>query len=83
MSANALYEQENKVVLEMTKRTDELLHIILDLKQNKDVDLYRMQTLVLNMYKDEINLAHVAFELNRQLDSRKRKVLELPSFMAK
>lgn len=83
MSANILYEQENKVVLEMTKRTDELLHMILDLKQNKDVDLYRMQTLVLNMYKDDINLTHAAFELERQLDSRKRKVLELPSFMAK
>lgn len=72
---------EEQVKLAMTERTDELLHMILDLKQDKDVDLYRMQTLVLNMYKDEIELVHITSELEKELDRKKRKVIEIPNFI--
>lgn len=72
---------EEQVKLAMTERTDELLHMILDLKQDKDVDLYRMQTLVLNMYKDEIELVHITSELEKELDRKKRKVIEIPKFI--
>ena len=74
---------EEQVRLAMTERTDELLHMILDLKQDKDVDLYRMQTLVLNMYKDEIELVHIASELEQELERKKRKIIEIPSFITK
>ena len=72
---------EEQVKLAMTERTDELLHMILDLKQDKDVDLYRMQTLVLNMYKDEIELVHITSELEKELDRKKHKVIEIPNFI--
>lgn len=69
-----MYTNENENVIKFTERADELLHMILDLKQDKEVDLYRMQSLVLNMYKDEIMLVN-------ELEKRKRKVLEIPGFI--
>ena len=81
MSITQIDTKENQVILEMTKRTDELLHMILDLKQDKEIDLYRMQTLVLNMYKDEIELVHISGELNRELEKKRRKVIEIPNFI--
>lgn len=76
-------EAERQVVVAMTERADELLHMLLDLKQDKEVDLYRMQTLILNMYKDEVELVHIVGELERKLDGRKRKCIEIPKFMSK
>lgn len=74
---------EEQVILTMTERADEVLHMILDLKQDKEVNLHRLQTLVLNMYRDEVKLVHMVEELERGLDSKSRKILEIPKFMAK
>lgn len=74
---------ENQVTYVMTERTDEILHMILDLKQDRDVDLYRLQTLVLSMYKDSIELVHTVSKLEQELESKRRKVLEVPKFMIK
>lgn len=71
-----MYSDKNEMVIEFTERADKLLHMILDLKRDKEVDLYQMQTLVLNMYKDEIMLLN-------ELERRKRRVLEIPNFMVK
>lgn len=71
----------DEVTLELTKRIDEILHMILDLKQDKEVDLYRLQTLVLNEYKDIIELLHVVDGLQHELENRKRKTIEIPKFM--
>lgn len=71
------------VTLAMTERTDEVLHMILDLKLDKEVDLYRMQSLILSMYKDEIELVHMLNDLQRELDRKKRKAIEIPNFMIK
>lgn len=71
-----MYSDKNEMVIEFTERADKLLHMILDLKRDKEVDLYQMQTLVLNMYKDEIMLLN-------ELERRKRRVLEVPNFMVK
>lgn len=71
-----MYSDKNEMVIEFTERADKLLHMILDLKRDKEVDLYQMQTLVLNMYKDEIMLLN-------ELERRKRRVLEIPNFMIK
>lgn len=67
----------------LTERADEILHMILDLKHGNEVDLYRLQTLVLNMYKDEIELVHIVGNLYGQLESKKRKYLDVPKFMFK
>ena len=76
--------KEDQVKLAFTERADELLHMILDLKQDKkEVDLFRMQTLVLNMYKDELELVHCVSELEKELERRKRKIIEIPKFMSK
>lgn len=72
---------EEQVRFELTKRTDELLHMILNLKQEKDVDLHRMQTLVLNMYKDELELVQAVRELELALEKKTRKAIELPNFI--
>lgn len=74
---------ENQVTTLITERTDEILHLILDLKNDKDVDLYRLQTLVLGMYKDNLDLVHMVSKLEKELDSKRRKVLEVPKFMVK
>lgn len=74
---------ENQVTYAMTERTDEILHMILDLKQDKEVDLYRLQSLVLSMYKDNIDLVHTVSKLEEELENKKRKVLEVPKFMVK
>ena len=74
---------EEQVILTMTERADEVLHMILDLKQDKEVNLHRLQTLVLTMYRDEVKLGHMVEELERGLDSKSRKILEIPKFMAK
>lgn len=74
---------ENQVTYAMTERTDEILHMILDLKQDKEVDLYRLQSLVLSMYKDNIDLVHTVSKLEEELENKKRKVLEVPKFMIK
>ena len=71
-----MYSDKNEMVIEFTERADKLLHMILDLKRDKEVDLYQMQTLVLNMYKDEIMLLN-------DLERRKKRVLEVPNFMVK
>lgn len=71
-----MYSDKNEMVIEFTERADKLLHMILDLKRDNEVDLYQMQTLVLNMYKDEIMLLN-------ELERRKRRVLEVPNFMVK
>lgn len=71
-----MYSDKNEMVIEFTERADKLLHMILDLKRDKEVDLYQMQTLVLNMYKDEIMLLN-------ELERRKKRVLEVPNFMVK
>lgn len=71
-----MYSDKNEMVIEFTDRADKLLHMILDLKRDKEVDLYQMQTLVLNMYKDEIMLLN-------ELERRKRRILEVPNFMIK
>lgn len=82
-------ENENKkvnvkeVTTVLTERADEVLHMILDLKQGKDIDLYHLQSLVLNMYKDEIELVHITNNLYEKLESKKRKVIEIPKFMIK
>lgn len=83
MNAKEIVTNENQITVEITNRTDELLHMILDLKQDKEVDLYRMQSLVLNMYKEEIELFNLASELEKELENRKRKVIEIPNFMSK
>lgn len=83
MNAKDITVNHDEVTLEMTKRTDEILHMILDLKQDKEIDLYRLQTLVLNEYKDIIELIHVIDGLEHELESKKRKVLEIPKFMSK
>ena len=78
---STLYTED--VTLAMTERTDEVLHMILDLKLDKEVDLYRMQSLILSMYKDEIELIHMLNDLQRELDKKKRKTIEIPNFMVK
>lgn len=67
----------------LTERADEILHMILDLKHGNEVDLYRLQTLVLNMYKDEIELVHIVDKLYGQLERKKRTMIEVPKFMFK
>lgn len=74
---------EKQITTLMTERTDEILHMILDLKRDKEVDLYRMQSLILTMYKENIDLVHAVIELERELENRKRKALEVPTFMIK
>ena len=81
MDAINVSANHDEVTLELTKRTDEILHMILDLKQDKEVDLYRLQTLVLNEYKDIIELLHVVDGLQHELENRKRKIIEIPKFM--
>ena len=76
-------DTEKQITALMTERTDEILHMILDLKQDKEIDLYRMQSLILTMYKENIDLVHTVIELQQELDSRKRKALEIPTFMSK
>lgn len=81
MNIKELVANEGEVTLGMTERADELLHMILDLHKDKEVDLYRMQSLVLSMYRDEIDFVHSICELERELDARRKKVIELPKFM--
>ena len=81
MDAINVSANHDEITLEMTKRTDEILHMILDLKQDKEVDLYRLQTLVLNEYKDVIELLHIVDGLQHELENRKRKIIEIPKFM--
>ena len=81
MDAINVSANHDEITLEFTKRTDEILHMILDLKQDKEVDLYRLQTLVLNEYKDIIELLHVVDGLQHELENRKRKIIEIPKFM--
>lgn len=81
MNIKELVANEGEVTLAMAERADELLHMILDLHKDKEVDLYRMQSLVLSMYRDEIDFVHSICELERELDARRKKVIELPKFM--
>ena len=81
MDAINVSANHDEITLEFTKRTDEILHMILDLKQDKEVDLYRLQTLVLNEYKDIIELLHIVDGLQHELENRKRKIIEIPKFM--
>lgn len=74
---------EKQITTTMTERTDEILHMILDLKRDKEVDLYHMQSLVLTMYKENIDLVHVVSALKGELDSRKRKEIDVPAFISK
>lgn len=74
---------EKQITAIVTERTDEILHMILDLKQDKEVDLHRMQTLVLKMYEEELNLIYTVTELENELENRKRKTLDIPKFMMK
>lgn len=81
MNTKDVLYNEDEVTLRMTERADELLHMILDLHKDKEVDLYRMQSLVLCMYRDEIDYVHAVCELERELEARRKKVIELPKFM--
>lgn len=83
MNVKELVANEEGVTLSMTERADELLHMILDLHKDKEVDLYRMQSLVLSMYRNEIDFVHTVCELERELEARRKKVIELPKFMVK
>lgn len=75
---------KDQPIIETGKRANELLHMILDLKLNKDdVDLYKMQTLVLEMYTDNIHLNCEVSRLQSEIDSKKRKVIEIPNFVCK
>ena len=76
-------DTEKQITASMTERTDEILHMILDLKQDKKIDLYRMQSLILTTYKETIDLVHAVVETKRELENRKRKVIEIPTFMCK
>lgn len=74
---------EKQITTLMTERTDEILHMILDLKRDKEVDLYHMQSLVLTMYKENIDLVHAVIELKKELDSKRRKEIDIPAFVTK
>ena len=74
---------KRQMVNTMTERTDELLRMILDLKQDKEIDIYRMQKLVVDTYKEELDLLNVINNLESELDKRKRKSIEIPKFMFK
>lgn len=76
-------ENQEALSIAMTERTDNLLYMILGLKQERETDLQLMQTLVLSMYKDSIDLLHIVGELSNELEARKRKTLEIPRFMMK
>lgn len=73
----------SNITEEFTESADEALHLILDLKQNKEVDLYKLQSLILNMYRNELELTYLAVNLSEDLENRKRKEIEIPSFMLK
>ena len=73
----------SNITEEFTESADEALHLILDLKQDKEVDLYKLQSLVLNMYRNELELTYLAVNLSEDLENRKRKEIEIPSFMFK
>lgn len=75
---------KDQVIIETAERANELLHMILDLRLCKDdVDLHKMQTLVLEMYTDNIRLNCEVTKLKNELDNRKRKIIEIPTFVAK
>lgn len=66
------------------ERTNELLHMVLDLRMNaNDVDLRKMQHLILGLYTDNIRLNCKVCDLERELERRKRTIIEVPSFVAK
>lgn len=66
------------------ERTNELLHMVLDLRMNAtDVDLRKMQHLILGLYTDNIRLNCKVCDLEHELERRKRTVIEIPSFVAK
>lgn len=66
------------------ERTNELLHMVLDLRMNaNDVDLRKMQHLILGLYTDNIRLNCKVCELEQELEKRKRTVIEIPSFVRK
>lgn len=73
----------SNITEEFTGSADEALHLILDLKQDKEVDLYKLQSLVLNMYRNELELAYLAVNLSEDLERKKRREIEIPSFMLK
>lgn len=76
-------EYANEVVPSLTARTNDILHMILDLKLGKEVDLYELQTMVLDMYRDEMQFVHVIGNLYARLEEKQRKTIEIPKFMFK
>jgi hypothetical protein len=48
-----------------------------------DVDLRKMQHLILGLYTDNIRLNCKVCDLERELERRKRTIIEVPSFVAK
>ena len=81
MSTKEMNFDEERMTITMTERADELLRMVLNLKQSKEVDLHRLQTLILNMYRDEAKLIHIVGELIRESESEKRKIIDIPKFM--
>ena len=71
------------VVSDLTERANEVLHMILDLKMDKEVDLYHLQSLVLSMYNDEVQFAHHIAYLTAKIEEKKRKDIDVPKFMFK
>lgn len=83
MDMKTIIENFDEVTWNTTDETNEMLHMILDLKQGKEVDLYQMQTTVLHMYKDQIQLLCMIHELHKELEMRKKRKIEIPKFMSK
>lgn len=75
-------EKELTKEVSATEQANELLHMILDLKEGKEnVDLYQMQSIVLNMHNEIMSLSHRVELLEQQIENSKRKTLEVPRFM--
>lgn len=74
---------EDEATSYVTEEVNELLHMLLDLKQDKETDLYLMQSIILDMYRHQMELVHTISNLNKELEMRKRKVIEIPKFMLK
>lgn len=83
MNVKEVSINKSEITLAITERVDELLHMILDLKQGKETDLYQMQSLILNMYKDQIDAINTICELSNELEQKRRRMLEIPKFMSK
>lgn len=82
-NVNYICNNRQEAKTELTAKVDEVLHMILDLKQDKDVDLYHMQTIILEMYKNELDLIDTVYQMDRERQKKTIRDITIPKFMIK